>query len=160
MAHLLEREQRLPQPPDEAFEFFSDAFNLERITPPLLRFKVTTPPPIEMKEGTLISYRLRIRGVPVKWLTRIEEWKPGERFVDRQLKGPYKLWHHTHTFEPDGNGGTLMRDVVRYEMPFGPLGEIARRLLVERDLDQIFDYRYAEIERILDSGSTTPQAAG
>lgn len=149
MVHVLEREQRLPQPPDQAFEFFSDAFNLERITPPLLRFKVTTPPPIEMREGTLISYRLRIRGLPVKWLTRIEEWKPGERFVDRQLKGPYKLWHHTHTFEPEPGGGTLMRDVVRYEMPLGPLGEVARKLLVERDLDEIFDYRYAEIERIL-----------
>ena len=149
MVHVLEREQRLPQPPDQAFEFFSDAFNLERITPPLLKFKVTTPPPIEMHEGTLISYRLRIRRVPVKWLTRIEEWKPGERFVDRQLKGPYKLWHHTHTFESDGDGGTVMRDVVRYEMPLGPLGDLARKLLVERDLDEIFDYRYAEIERIL-----------
>jgi len=149
MVHVLEREQRLPQPPDQAFEFFSDAFNLERITPPLLKFKVTTPPPIEMREGTLISYRLRVRGLPVKWLTRIEEWKPGERFVDRQLEGPYKLWHHTHTFKADGDGGTVMRDVVRYEMPLGPLGDLARKLLVERDLDEIFDYRYAEIERIL-----------
>jgi len=146
--HLIEREQRLPGPPEETFEFFADAFNLEQITPPLLKFKVTTPAPIEMHEGTLITYRLRVRGIPVNWLTRIEEWTPGKRFVDTQLKGPYKLWHHTHTFEDDGQGGTLMRDIVRYEMPFGPIGEIARRLLVERDLEGIFDYRYQEIEKI------------
>jgi ligand-binding SRPBCC domain-containing protein len=94
-----------------------------------------------MRVGALIEYRLRLHGVPVSWLTRIEEWEPGVRFVDAQLTGPYRLWHHTHEFEPDGAGGTLMRDTVRYALPFGPLGEAARRLFVARDLEAIFDHR-------------------
>ncbi len=94
-----------------------------------------------MRVGALIEYRLRLHGVPVSWLTRIEEWEPGERFVDAQLPGPYQLWHHTHEFEPDGAGGTLMRDTVRYALPLGPLGELARRLFVARDLEAIFDFR-------------------
>ncbi|MBA2505032.1 MAG: SRPBCC family protein [Thermoleophilaceae bacterium] len=145
--HTLEREQHLPESPGEAFEFFADAHNLEAITPPLLRFRVITPRPIGMQEGTLIEYRLRLRGAPVRWLTRIEEWKPGVRFVDRQLRGPYALWHHTHEFEPDGEGGTIMRDRVRYRLPLGVLGGIAHLLFVKRDLERIFDFRREEIER-------------
>lgn len=91
--------------------------------------------------GTLIEYRLRLHGIPVSWLTRIEEWIPGERFVDVQLRGPYALWHHTHEFAADGDGGTLMRDTVRYALPYGPLGEVAHRLFVARDLAAIFDFR-------------------
>jgi len=144
--HVLERSQRLPGPPDEVFGFFSEAHNLEEITPPFLGFQVVTPRPIDMHEGTLIEYRLKLRGVRLNWLTRIDVWEPGVRFVDRQVKGPYRLWHHTHTFEPDGEG-TLMRDVVRYALPLGPLGELARRLLVRRDLDRIFDFRKGEIAR-------------
>jgi ligand-binding SRPBCC domain-containing protein len=105
-----------------------------------------------MRAGALIEYRLRLHGVPVSWLTRIEEWDPDParpRFVDMQLKGPYALWHHTHEFEPDGTGGTLMRDTVRYALPFGPLGEIARRLFVARDLEAIFDFRTQQVAREL-----------
>jgi ligand-binding SRPBCC domain-containing protein len=91
--------------------------------------------------GALIEYRLRLHGVPVSWLTRIEEWEPGVRFVDAQLRGPYRLWHHTHEFERDGAGGTVMRDTVRYALPYGPLGELARRAFVARDLAAIFDHR-------------------
>ena len=80
-----------------------------------------------MRVGALIEYRLTLHGLPISWLTRIEEWVPGERFVDAQLSGPYKLWHHTHEFEPDGAGHTLMRDTVRYALPFGPLSEVAHR---------------------------------
>jgi ligand-binding SRPBCC domain-containing protein len=145
--HTLVREQRLPGPPDEVFPFFADAGNLEAITPPLLRFRVVSPQPIEMRVGTLIEYRLRLRGLPVRWLTRIEEWVPGERFVDTQLAGPYRLWHHTHEFEPDGGGATLMRDVVRYALPAWPLGELAHRLLVRRLLERIFAFRRAEVAR-------------
>ncbi len=143
---MLERSQRLPGPPGEVFEFFSEAYNLEAITPPFLGFEVATPRPIAMHEGTLIEYRLKLHGVRLNWLTRIDVWDPGVRFVDRQLRGPYRLWHHTHTFEPDG-GDTLMRDVVRYALPLGPLGEVARLVLVRRDLDRIFDFRQAEIAR-------------
>jgi ligand-binding SRPBCC domain-containing protein len=145
--HVLERSQVLPRPPTEAFELFADAFNLEAITPPLLRFRVVTPRPIEMRAGALIQYRLRLHGVPVDWLTRIEEWEPGIRFVDVQLAGPYRLWHHTHEFEAHP-GGTLMRDTVRYALPLWPLGELAHPL-VRRDLRAIFDHRQAAVVRML-----------
>jgi ligand-binding SRPBCC domain-containing protein len=144
--HVLERSQRLPGPPGEVFGFFADAHNLEAITPPFLGFHVVTPKPIDMQEGTLIEYRLKLHGVRLNWLTRIEVWEPGVRFVDRQLKGPYRLWHHTHSFEADGHD-TVMRDVVRYALPLGPLGAVARVALVGRDLDRIFDFRQAEIAR-------------
>ena len=147
--HLIEREQRLPRPPAEVFPFFAEALNLERLTPPWLHFKVLSSEPDgePVGEGTLIRYRLRLHGAPIRWLTRIEEWRPGERFVDQQLRGPYRLWHHTHTFDADGVG-TLMRDTVRYAMRAGPLGGLAERLLVRRDLERIFDYRRDEISRI------------
>jgi ligand-binding SRPBCC domain-containing protein len=141
MHHVLRREQRLPGTPEEVFPFFADAGNLEAITPDWLGFRVVTPRPIEMRRGALIEYRLRLHGVPLAWLTRIEEWEPGVRFVDAQLSGPYALWHHAHEFLPDGDGGTLMRDTVHYALPLGPLGEVARRLFVTRDLAAIFDHR-------------------
>lgn len=147
-AELLERSQRLPGGPAEAFEFFSDAHNLEAITPPWLHFRVLTEAPITMGPGTLIDYRLRLHGVPVRWRTEIRDWEPGVRFRDVQLRGPYAVWDHTHTFEPDGSGGTLMHDWVLYRAPLGPLGRLAQRLFVRRDAERIFDYRAAEIERI------------
>jgi ligand-binding SRPBCC domain-containing protein len=150
--NVLERSQHLAQPPGEAFAFFSDALNLERITPPWLRFRVTSPGPIEMGPGTLIEYRLRLHLVPVRWLTRIEAWEPGRRFVDAQVRGPYRIWEHTHTFEPDGDG-TLMRDVVRYALPLGPLGELARHAFVRRDLERIFDFRRDAVGQALPSVS-------
>jgi len=147
--HVLEREQRLPGTPEEVFPFFGDARNLEAITPPLLRFRVLTPDPIEMRAGTLLSYRLRLHGVPIGWETRIAEWDPPHRFVDVQRRGPYKLWHHTHTFAPDGDGGTVMRDVVRYAIGFGPFGTLAHVLVVQRDLARIFDFRAARVPELL-----------
>jgi ligand-binding SRPBCC domain-containing protein len=140
--YTLEREQVLPAAPRDVFPFFADARNLESITPPFLRFAVVTPDPIEMRVGTLIQYRLRLHGVPVNWLTTIQAWEPPHRFVDVQVRGPYALWHHTHLLEahPDG---TRMRDVVRYALPLGPLGALAHRLFVRRDVERIFDYRAA-----------------
>lgn len=146
-ANILERRQRVEHSIDQAFAFYGDAHNLERITPPWLGFEVVTPRPIEMGVGTLIEYRLRLHRVPVRWRTRIEAWESPRRFVDVQVKGPYSLWEHTHTFEEDGPGATIIRDRVRYAIPFGPLGELARRLLVERDLRQIFDYRRDAVGR-------------
>ena len=139
--HVLRREQRLPRPPDQVFPFFADAHNLEAITPPWLGFRVLTPHSTELRAGSLIEYRLRLHGVPLAWLTRIEDWTPGVRFVDSQLAGPYALWHHTHEFEPAGATGTLMRDTVRYALPYWPLGEVAHALVVRRDLAAIFDFR-------------------
>jgi len=147
--HRLEREQLLAHPVEEVFPFFADARNLERLTPPLLRFEVLTPGAIEMRAGTLIEYRLRLHGVGVDWLTRIEEWEPGVRFVDMQLAGPYRLWHHTHTFTAR-DGGTLMCDTVRYAMPAWPLGELALPV-VRRDLARIFDFRRDTVAKALAS---------
>ena len=118
--HILERRQRVELPIDEAFAFYGDALNLERITPPWLRFEVTTPGPIEMGVGTLLDYRLRLHLVPVRWQTRIESWEPPRRFVDTQVRGPYTLWEHTHTFEEDGPDATVIDDRIRYSIPFGP----------------------------------------
>jgi ligand-binding SRPBCC domain-containing protein len=146
--HVLERSQRLPGSTDDVFSFFADALNLERITPDWLGFRVLTPGPIAMERGTLIEYRLRLHDVPIRWLTRIEVWQPPARFVDVQVRGPYRLWHHTHSFEPDGDV-TLMRDTVRYALPRGPLGELARRAFVARDLARIFDYRHEAVRGVI-----------
>ena len=129
-------------PPGQAFDFYGDALNLEPLTPPWLHFEVTTPMPIEMGAGTLLDYRLRLHGAPIRWRTEIQTWEPPTGFVDTQVRGPYRLWEHTHTFEPLGDGGaTLIRDRVRYALPFGPLGALAHTLFVRRDLQRIFDYR-------------------
>jgi ligand-binding SRPBCC domain-containing protein len=145
--HLLERQQLVPRPRDQVFAFFADAHNLERLTPPFLHFEILTPAPIEMRPGTLIDYRLSLFGVPLRWRTEIEAFEPGVGFVDLQLRGPYRRWHHTHTFA-DAPGGTLVGDRVEYALPFGPLGELARALVVRRQLDAIFDHRREVIGRL------------
>lgn len=146
--HVLEREQFVGRPLDEVFEFFSAARNLERLTPPWLRFEVLGPEPIEMRAGTRIDYRLTVHGVPVRWTSRIELWEPGLAFVDRQERGPYQLWHHRHEFEALGDA-TLVRDLVRYELPLGPLGTIGRMLFVQRDLDNVFAFRRLAVAEVL-----------
>lgn len=149
MSWELRREQVVAQELAVVFDFFSRARNLEALTPPWLNFDVLTPEPIEMRPGTLIDYRLRMRGCPLRWRTLIEVWEPQRMFVDRQLRGPYRLWHHTHEFEPHP-GGTIVRDHVRYEMPLGAVGCVARRLFVRRDLEQVFDYRQQAVVRLLE----------
>jgi ligand-binding SRPBCC domain-containing protein len=129
------------------FAFFADAYNLETITPPFLRFRILTPRPIPMAPGTLIDYRLRLFGVPFRWRTRIERFEPGRGFVDAQIRGPYRLWHHTHEFERTAEG-THMRDRVRYALPLGVLGSVAHALAVRRMLDDIFAFRRRRIEEI------------
>lgn len=149
--HRLERRQHLDHPVDTVFDFFARAHNLERITPPWLRFEMLTPEPIPMAPGTLIDYRLHLHGVPVRWTSRIEEWEPGRGFVDRQLRGPYALWHHRHTFTPSGTG-TIVEDEVDYALPLGRLGDLAHPLLVRRDLRRIFAFRHAAVETLLAQG--------
>jgi ligand-binding SRPBCC domain-containing protein len=149
--YLIEREQWLAGPLEEVFAFHGDATNLEAITPRWLRFSVITPTPIAMDVGTLIEYRLRWHGIPLRWTTRIEAWEPPHRFVDTQLKGPYRLWHHTHTFESE-RGGTLIRDVVRYRLPLGWLGPALHRLGVRCDLEAVFDERARRIRELLEPG--------
>jgi ligand-binding SRPBCC domain-containing protein len=127
----------LPNARADVFRFFSEARNLEAITPPWLDFEVLTPAPLEIRAGTLIDYRIRIHGIPIRWRTEISEWDPPHRFVDVQLRGPYTLWHHTHTFEAR-DGGTQCADHVRY-CPRG--GALMNRLFVRRDVERIFAYR-------------------
>lgn len=155
--HEYRTEIWLPLPPEELFSFFSDAANLETITPPWLHFKTLTPAPIAMREGTLIDYKLRVHGVPVSWRTRISVWQPPYRFVDEQLRGPYRRWIHEHTFEL-ADGGTSARDVVRYAVPFDFL---VHRWLVRPDVESIFQYRYDALrQRFGASDSGKKQLSG
>jgi len=146
--HRLETEQVVAAGLDDTFGFFADAGNLETLTPPFLRFRIVTPRPIAMREGARIEYRLRLRGVPVRWLTRIDEWRPGVGFVDRQLSGPYAAWIHRHDFERH-TCGTLVRDRVDYALPLDPLSRPLHRLLVRPDLERIFGYRRDAVARVL-----------
>jgi len=141
-------EQWLPRALDEVFPFFADARNLEELTPDWLSFTVLTPEPIPMAVGTMIDYRLAWRGIPLRWRSEIAVWEPPHRFVDRQLRGPYRLWHHEHRFE-ERNGGTDVIDVVEYAV-WG--GAVAVNLGVRRDIERIFDYRRARLVEIFGKG--------
>jgi len=129
----------LPQPLDVVFEFFGNAANLERLTPTFLNFEILSLPE-EMAEGVVIDYRLRIHGVPVRWRTLIQTWEPPHRFVDEQVKGPYRMWVHEHTFR-QVDGGTEIYDRVRYRVPGGVLEPLIHQLVVARDVRRIFAYR-------------------
>lgn len=142
--HQLHAEIRLPGPLDQVFEFFSDAYNLQDITPKYLSFEILTPRPVEMKAGALIDYRLQLRGIPIRWRTKISVWEPPYRFVDEQIRGPYKTWHHEHTFEDLGEE-TLVRDKVHY---VSPLAFITHPLMVTRDVRKIFEYRGHRLREI------------
>lgn len=122
---------------DGVFPFFADATNLQQITPPWLNFEVVSPTPIEMKPGQTIDYRLKLRGFPLRWRSEITEWAPPHRFVDEQLRGPYRVWHHEHTFT-ERDGKTVCEDDVVYAV-FG--GRLVNRLFVESDVKRIFEYR-------------------
>ena len=143
--HSLHSELWLPREPSEVFPFFADAANLQRITPPWLHFEMLTRAPLEMRVGTLIDYRLRIRGFPVRWRSEITVWDPPHRFVDEQRRGPYRLWVHEHTFTAL-TGGTLVGDTVSYAVRFGVL---VHKLMVAPDLRRIFDYRKRRIEELI-----------
>ena len=136
-----EASQFVPRPREEIFEFFSNAANLEAITPPWLSFHIVTPKPIQMHEGALIDYRLRVHGIPLRWRTRITLWEPPHRFMDEQLRGPYRLWQHEHAFE-QVDGGCLMQDRVNYAVIGGAL---VNRWFVRRDVERIFNYRTQRI---------------
>lgn len=140
---LFETEQTLPAPRDDVFAFFADPANLEAITPPWLRFRILPPRPKRMRKGVLITYGLRLRGLPLWWGTLISHYDPPRRFVDRQLWGPYLLWVHTHTFD-ETDGGTLVRDSIRYAHAGGPLID---KWFVRPDLERIFAYRREALRR-------------
>jgi len=157
--YRLERTQIIPRPRAEVFAFFSDAKNLERITPPMVGFRFLSPPPAVIGAGTLIDYQLKLHGFPLRWRTRIETFEPGVAFTDIQLRGPYRSWHHRHAFS-DVTGGTRMDDTIDYQLPLGPIGAVAGSLWVARALRQIFDFRAHRIAEIFgadDSGTLDPK---
>ena len=152
---LLEKTIFIHQPREQVFEFFSKAENLDKVTPNWLNFKIITSTPIEMKKGAIIDYKLKLYGMPVKWQTEITEWQPPYRFIDVQVKGPYRLWVHEHIFE-ERDGGTLMTDRVQYLAPGYFLEPIVHKLFVQRDVDRIFRHRENVFKNIF---NTPTQAA-
>jgi len=141
-------EQLVPVPRDAVFAFFSEPRNLEVITPPWLRFRIVGRSTLTLEEGTELTYRLCIHGLPMTWRSRIDEWRPNERFVDVQLKGPYARWHHTHSFH-DRGPATLIRDRVLYRLPLGGLGHWVGGRFVAADVKKIFEYRATRTVELL-----------
>lgn len=156
--HSLKTSLNLDLPRTVVFDFFADAANLERITPPELGFHIITPQPIEIGKGTMIDYRLRVRGFPVGWRTEITGWDPPNSFVDTQIKGPYAQWVHTHTFTEIAPAQTLIDDEVRYRLPLEPLGGLVH-FLIRRELEYIFAYRQKTVAEILSRQSSNEPLA-
>ena len=154
--YRLSTEVLVPQSRERAFECFGDALNLEAITPPWLHFAVLTPPPIKMRVGTLIDYRLRLHRIPIRWRTKITCWEPPFRFIDEQIRGPYRLWRHLHTVEEDADG-CMVRDQVDYAVPGGRWGgTLLHALMVRRDVHRIFEYRRSALLRRFATKSPQP----
>jgi ligand-binding SRPBCC domain-containing protein len=147
MDYVPERTQLVRVPIEETFAFFAQARNLEAITPSRLRFEIVRPPE-RLGAASLILYRLRLVGVPIRWLTEIDDWRPPRSFSDRQLLGPYPVWEHTHRFTPLADR-TEVYDHVRYRLPGGPLAPVIRRGFVGRWLDEIFDFRAERLRELL-----------
>ena len=151
----LETETVVAADPDDTFAFFADAWNLERLTPPWLEFRILTPRPLLMGEGAILDYRIRLRGVPIPWRTRIDVWEPGRRFVDRQVRGPYRWWHHEHRFEATPHG---TRVIDRVE--FLPRLRCVTAGLVARDVARIFAYRRQALTEIFSAVGPTRRVTG
>jgi uncharacterized protein (TIGR01777 family) len=154
LSHLLQnpyreltREQSVPRPLDEVFPFYTKAENLEKVTPPFLHFNIKRVTTETMRKGTEVKYRIRLHGIPIGWTTLIKEWNPPHDFLDIQTKGPYKHWHHYHEFE-SRDGGTLIRDIVQYQLYMEPFSTLILGAKVDRDLKMIFAYRRRAIEKL------------
>lgn len=141
---LFKSQRKLDRPLEEVFAFFSNAHNLAVITPPKLHLEILTPAPIDMSVGTLIDYRLKLHGIPLRWQTEITEWNPPNAFVDVQRHGPYRLWRHTHIFS-ETEGGIVVDDLVEYAV-WG--NQFVNKLFVRPDLKKIFTYRSEQLDKI------------
>jgi ligand-binding SRPBCC domain-containing protein len=145
---VLTRQMTLALPRAAVFEFFADAGNLEKITPPELGFHIITPQPMRLTEGSIIEYDLKLRGFLIHWRTLISRWNPPLEFIDEQLKGPYRQWIHRHVFTQLPDGGTSIEDIVHYRLPLEPLGDLLH-FLVRGELDRIFDFREKAVREFL-----------
>ena len=145
--HTFRAKTEIPGNIEDVFKFFSDAQNLELITPPELSFKITSSLPIKMKAGALIEYKIRLFRCPFRWKTIISKWDKNRQFIDEQLKGPYSKWVHTHTFEKN-KGNVIIKDLVKYRLPFAPFGEIVLPF-VKLQLKRIFNYRSKRIFELI-----------
>jgi ligand-binding SRPBCC domain-containing protein len=157
--YVIEREVIVPAPPADAFAFFADPANLPKVMPPWLRFRLLRIDGLPMRVGTIVEYSVRALGAPQRSVVRVAEYEEGARFVDVQERGPYRYWRHEHAFE-DWHGGTLVRDRVEYELPYGSLGRIANTMLVARQLQQAFDYRTLAIGRLFSEGLAGTRQTG
>lgn len=146
----LEREQWVPRPLQEVFAFFADARNLETLTPDWLSFEILTPGPIRMTAGVIIDYKLRWHGIPLHWKTEIVHWEPPNCFEDLEIKGPYKLWRHTHRFAAIEDG-TRISDSVQYALPFGLLGRAVHAISIRRNVEEIFEHRDRKVRALFGS---------
>ena len=145
--HVLQQEQLLPIPVEEAWRFFSDALNLDAITPDDLGFRTEYSSSGSVHAGQIIVHRIKVAPlVWLRWVTEITVVEDGKVFVDEQRAGPYRFWHHRHSFE-ECEGGTLMKDLVHYAMPYGPVGGVAHALFVKKKLAWIFARRRELLER-------------
>jgi len=144
--YTLKKEQIIPRNILDVFDFFSKPENLSVITPSKMGFKILTPSPIEMKEGALIDYTVKIIGLPIRWTTLITKYDPPNLFIDQQLKGPYSMWHHTHNFKKLNDNETLIEDIVIYSVPYSFIGGLIHSLYIKRDLEKIFSYRSKKIK--------------
>jgi uncharacterized protein (TIGR01777 family) len=147
VASVFYAEQWVAAPIEDIFQFFSDAKNLETLTPDFLNFSIVSVSTPQVEQGTLINYLLKLHGIPIKWKTEILAWEPGKRFVDNQLQGPYALWYHEHRFMKLGSG-TLIQDFVRYRVPFGMVGALAGGAYIRHDVQKIFNYRREKIDQL------------
>lgn len=150
--------QWLPQPPATIFPFFADAQNLERITPPFLKFRVVSMSTADIRLGTLIHYTLRLHGIPLPWTSRIDAWNPPYEFVDFQVRGPYRRWHHTHRFTAE-NGGTRVDDRVEFGLPVALLHHTPVAAMIHRDVRRIFAYRQETLARLFPPAPASPAAS-
>jgi ligand-binding SRPBCC domain-containing protein len=159
--YVLTARQFFDRPREEVFPFFADASNLSRITPKWIDFAILTPTPIKMRQGTVIDYRIRLFGVPMQWRTDIAVWEPPVRFVDTQLRGPYRYWIHEHTFE-DHDGDTLMHDRVEFcSRGLRAIVPLVHRLFVNGNVSRIFAYRNEALEKLLTRrANREPEAIG
>lgn len=150
--YKLVKSQFIDTPINEVFSFFEKPENLQEITPPYLNFKIITPSPIKMEEGQVISYKIKLRGIPLTWKSLISLYDPPNSFIDEQIRGPYAIWHHTHTFKEE-DGGTMIEDEVKYAIPFSIIGRICNHLFIKNDLNKIFQYRKEKISLIFNNNN-------